>query len=569
MQAKRVSGPPWLAGNALLVNALLFGVGLVGLTLVSEPTLWTRCAVTLVGVLLGGCVLYQLTACAWADHLMRWWRHGNGDRLNVRHEHEMRLKAKTPKYVTPAAFRQAVKEGRQWTIINGSVYDISGLTAPGKHPGGNFLADFVGIDASLSFYTAHIKSDQVWRRLRVSWMGYLTQPDASSGEDTSDLMCSRDKALHKLIEEFAAEGLFAYPLRHWLWDMQGPVLFLISLLTAHWCIQGRIPASWWGWLLYVASIGCGAFGALLGQYLCHDVGHQSAFETKAQGKRFCKWFAVVWGGIDWSEGAIVHDAHHAFPHVVGRDKSLDTTPLVYWHPAQLLEASLDKLSTGYATWASFMWFFVILWIYMPLEVARSVVEAAKRRDALVFGGIMARMAAPFLPTLLFGASWHYASWIMLVGEFGFASLALCASLNHFLFDAITVDQYLGTVHQTSAVDQRLHGFVALQAGVTENHNRAAMDHGLHGFTTAAAGDDKASFPSVLRRVVMGSWDAVVSCWVGHFNYHIEHHLVPYMPRRNLHKVTARCRALVGEDLYASTTHAEGVAAFLRKLRRPF
>mmetsp|Transcript_28678 Transcript_28678/g.82733 ORF Transcript_28678/g.82733 Transcript_28678/m.82733 type:complete len:383 (-) Transcript_28678:65-1213(-) len=382
-------------------------------------------------------------------------------------------------------------------------------------------------------------------------------------------MCSHDKAMHKLIDDFAAEGLFAYPWRHWLWDMQGPVLFLISFWVAHCCIQGRIAPDWSGRLVYVGSFIGGSLSYVLMLYFVHDALHQSIFTTKERAKSFTRWFSLVVGGIDWSVGAIVHDAHHAFTHVVGRDKSLDTTPLVYWHPAQLLEASLDKLSTGYATWASFMWFFVILWIYMPLEVARSVVEAAKRRDALVFGGIMARMAAPFLPTLLFGASWHYASWIMLVGEFGFASLALCASLNHFLFDAITVDQYLGTVHQTSAVDQRLHGFVALQAGVTENHNRAAMDHGLHGFTTAAAGDDKASFPSVLRRVVMGSWDAVVSCWVGHFNYHIEHHLVPYMPRRNLHKVTARCRALVGEDLYASTTHAEGVAAFLRKLRRPF
>ncbi|CEM24762.1 unnamed protein product [Vitrella brassicaformis CCMP3155] len=569
MGAKR--GSFTLPGNHLSINGFLLGVGLLAWALISDGG-WTRVATLLVLGLSAAYLLFRLVGLPSPRHLTRLWRFSNGDCLTVRKDHEMAVARKAPKYVTPAAFRQAVQDGKKWTIINGSVYDLAGLIEDGKHPGGDFLADFVGIDSSLTFYTAHVKQESVWRRLRVSWMGYLV-PDV--GEDTSDLMCSRDKAMHSLIDEFAAEDLFAYPLRFWLWDMSGPLLVLCSFLAAHWCIQGRVAPSSLNWPVYVASILAGSLGYLLVQYLCHDAGHQSVFVTKERARRFCKWFAVISGGVDWSEGAVVHDVHHAFPHVLGRDKSLDTTPLIYWHPAQLVDASLDTLSRarGFAAaTAGCLWFCVILWLYCPLEVARSLVEAARRKGgALCFGTIVLRLLAPFGLMVHFGASVHYALWPMMVQEVGFVLLALCASLNHFAFDAITVQEFQAVTHQTAAPEHaiQMQGFVAHQAGITQNHNIVALEHGLHGLGGLGAGAEGKAPSGILMLALVGSYDAVLSFWTGHFNYHIEHHLMPYMPRRNLPKAAARCRALCGEQLYASASHAEGLAMFVNKLSRPF
>jgi len=441
----------------------------------------------------------------------------------VLREHEKLLKAKRRKWVTPADFRRAVEEdGRLWTVINGSVYDVAGLigndnNGKPKHPGGDFLADFVGKDASLWFYTSHLKSENVLTRLSVSWVGYLT--------DRFGLMCSHDKAMHKLIDDFAAEGLFAYPWRHWLWDMQGPVLFLISFWVAHCCIQGRIAPDWSGRLVYVGSFIGGSLSYVLMLYFVHDALHQSIFTTKERAKSFTRWFSLVVGGIDWSVGAIVHDAHHAFTHVVGRDKSLDTAPLVYWHKSQVPGDSAGALSSAEAfaaTWGAFLWFTVVVWLMFPMEVLRSVADAFKRKDVVCLVAVPVRLLLPFACHLSFNVSLHYAVWLLLAQEVGMVLVGIAASLNHFSFDAIDVHQFREKMDQ---------GFVEQQAKTTQNHNAVALGYGLHG----ANGKQPRS---LVVWALVASLDAVVSCWVGHFDYHVEHHLVPYMPRRNLPKVMA-------------------------------
>jgi fatty acid desaturase/cytochrome b involved in lipid metabolism len=472
------------------------------------------------------------------------------DHLNVRANHEKLVAKKSPKFVTLKEFRDSTsKGGKQWTVINGSVYDLSSLVRAGTHPGGDFLSEFVGIDASLYFYTIHVKGANVWARLRPCWVGYLDKWAAANEE--KQLAPKADLELMAMIDDLAAKGLFVYPIR----DIILQVAFCLALVVGQLVLAMQAfpkvvdmqeEAITWATIdlsLLCISILLGAAAYLAGAYFLHDSGHQSMFATKKANRNFTKWAGLgLMGSTTAAETFEIHDYHHCFPNVIDRDGTLNTGPFK-WHPDQLLE---DSLARGYNIWAPALWHGLALWLYAPIEINMSIRVSLKKREYLLFSLFLARAFLIFAVPMFLGYSWHVgASHYFSICLAGY-HMALTSTWNHMAEAKENIAQFNSQTHHNK------RSFVYHQAGKTRSLNHSAFEDGL------VAGYNNSNTIGAERSQVARFLHQVVSWCNGHLNYHTEHHLIPYLPRQNLPLVAAKLRRICQEDDTVPHEHSSEV-----------
>lgn len=484
------------------------------------------------------------------------------DNLNVRARHEALLvKNKKRKLVTLKEFREAISSGKKWTVIHGSIYDLTALL--GNHPGGDFLGDFVGIDSSLHFYISHIKSANVWARLRSSWIGYLKEDPDSKDR----LAAQADRELMELIDEVAAKGLFQYPRSHIVIQLTLILgLYIAQILLAMKAFPlGADETVNWTMLFY--SLVTGTIGYEAAGFFVHDGGHASLFETKKQNQKFLKWVGLLILNTAVPESLEVHDYHHAFPNTMGRDHTY-SMPLFKWHPEQLEDGV--SMPPGYSSWAPFVWYGVFLWLYAPVEVHRTFKVCAERKDYVFFTLFLARFAIIFGLPMCLGYSWlvgasHYFTFIF-SGYIG----AFISTLNHLAEEKESISQFQNYTHQKG------RSFVQHQAGKTRNLIRPALEKGLiePGFAKNKVVDTN---PNKKASIAIPSFFHGIANWAsGHFNYHIEHHMIPYLPRQNLPLLTHRIREICalegadfGKELYFSSDYSEAAWSVFYTVLKPF
>lgn len=206
----------------------------------------------------------------------------------------------------------------------------------------------------------------------------------------------------------------------------------------------------------------------------HDSGHDAFFKTRKTSQWLIEAAGVIFLGMPQIEYHYeVHRIHHAHTNIIGKDGALQTGP-VRWHEKQLRSAQ-DKFSSAQA----FLWFCVALPLVWPLVNTRCVKALVERKKWARISFIAARWVLVL---------WYFRNDLTLVFVpqliAGFI-LGFFSSLNHF---HLPMD------------DKKQDAFPSNVFITTQN----LAQHGL--FAT----------------------------WIsGGLNFHIEHHLFPTMPSKNL------------------------------------
>lgn len=206
----------------------------------------------------------------------------------------------------------------------------------------------------------------------------------------------------------------------------------------------------------------------------HDSGHDAFFESRPVSHKFIETLGLIFLGMPQIEYHYeVHRLHHAHTNIIGRDGALATGP-VRWHYKQLRSAD-DRFSA----WQPLIWFAVALPLVWPLITMRCIQTLWTRKKWLRLSLITARWAV---------ALWlfrHDLTFLFIPPLIGGFVMGFVSSLNHFHMpmDDKRTDVFPNSVFITTQ-NLRQRGFFA-------------------------------------------TW------LTGGLNFHIEHHLFPTMPSRNL------------------------------------
>lgn len=206
----------------------------------------------------------------------------------------------------------------------------------------------------------------------------------------------------------------------------------------------------------------------------HDSGHDAFFESRAVSHKFIETLGLIFLGMPQIEYHYeVHRLHHAHTNIIGRDGALATGP-VRWHYKQL-----RSLEDQFNKWQPLIWFAVALPLVWPLITARCIQTLWARKKWLRLSLIAVRWAVVLW---IFRQDLSFVFVPPLVGGFvmGFVS-----SLNHF---HMPMDDKRADVFPNSV-------FITTQ--------------------------------NLRQRGFFATWIT------GGLNFHIEHHLFPTMPSKNL------------------------------------
>ena len=461
------------------------------------------------------------------------WQHQ--DPLGVRNRHTENIPEQTERNtISVQDFRNAIQhKGMKWTVIDGHVYDLKNLI--GNHPGGDFLDEFVGTDATLYFYIKHLKSRGAWRRLRACWKGYLDEPQGVA----HDL----DRKLIELVEELGQEGKLTFPLR----DIVIQCIICVSLYVAQFvlAVMAIGPSDTYhccsdngSMLLATASLLCGTLAFMLTGYFLHDCGHQSVFDTK-EGNSMMTFLGGLVMGVAATETLAEHDMHHGYPNVLSRDGTLNTG-IIVWHRDQVK----GELPEDYSDWAPKLWYGFVLWMYSPVEVYRIAKIGIEKSWRSIVGYVI-RYAFAFGAPYLFGSTWlvgvvYLASFLLS----GF-TVALISTFNHLAEPKENVAYFRERTREGRS-------FVEHQLGKSCSFTRGAFEAGLVPLSGEEWEPPAGLFCGRIRLFL----HRCVSWLTGHFNYHQEHHMVPFMPRQHLREISWRLRRVVETSTPTKVTTEE-------------
>ena len=206
----------------------------------------------------------------------------------------------------------------------------------------------------------------------------------------------------------------------------------------------------------------------------HDSGHDAFFKSRKTSQFVIETMGLMFMGMPQIEYHYeVHRIHHAHTNIIGKDKALDTQPII-WSDKQL-----SRRINWIQRHQSFVWFFLVLPFVWPLITFRSVQTLIQRKKYF-------RLSIFVLRWMLVPVLFNY-NWLLIIGPTlisGFV-LGFVGSLNHF--------------HMPMDI-QRLGNFPESVFVTTQN---------------------------LKHRGIFATWIT------GGLNFHIEHHMFPTMPSKNL------------------------------------
>jgi fatty acid desaturase len=260
----------------------------------------------------------------------------------------------------------------------------------------------------------------------------------------------------------------------------------------------------------LASYGLATIAAITLVWWIHDAGHAAFFEKKETSTIFIETLGVLFLGMPQIEYHFeVHRIHHAHTNIIGRDGALQTGP-VKWHQKQL------KTGAKYLKAQSLLWFFVALPLTWPLITSRCVKTMWARKNYVRLALLTARWA---IALTVFSNHLPFLFIPTLIAGF---VLGFVSSLNHF--------------HMP--IDDRKQDLFPMSVFITtQNLNERGF------FAT----------------------------WItGGLNFHIEHHLFPTMPSKNLRHVQPLVEKFARENglQYEACASLRAVSKLHRRLRQP-
>lgn len=382
-----------------------------------------------------------------------------------------------------------------WFIIDGKAYDVTSWID--KHPGGDIMLSYAGLDATDVFEAFHDESTT--KMLTAFHVGDVVDVKVSES-----LQQYRDLMKKLKTEQFYQSNKLFYVYKI------ATNLAIVSLAT--WLVFNYSNK----WVHLLSALLLALFWQQCG-WLSHDFLHHQVFKNRKYNNfagflfgNVCQGFSVSW----WKSK---HNLHHAVPNIAGFDPDIDTLPFLAWSE-KLLDGQLEGLPQ-----------FLIRYqyiFYMPLLMAariswliQSIVFAnTKSRDRLVEMSTLG-LHYVFLFTIAF-TNPHMTflsgiGWILAAEFLTGLLLATAFSLNH-------------------------NGMAILDKGT-----QGTMDfHALQAVTGRDVHEGPASF---------------VSWFMGGLDYQIEHHMFPKIPRHNLPQVAKNVEPLCkrNEILYHKTDFWNG------------
>jgi len=456
----------------------------------------------------------------------------NGDKLAELERHRERVHAmwagEKKRQISIAEFKSQVRQGEKWCVVEHVVVDL-GLFK--HHPGGQFLVNFVGRDATPWFLIAHSKTEAAMRMVRAisvgvlecaCWKEAMCECVPSSAEQRyeaiscvrSPLLDSTDCEYLAMHEKLRESGAFPYDHVWWCADL-GETFFPIffGLFLAHFTEH-----TWLGHFLVFV-------GACRQGMLFHDMGHHSILTRASSAKVVQTYLGLVILGLDFHHPTAIHQVHHAFVNVVGLDTALDIGP-VKTHPSMVTQGKNARCTSSprhLGVLQNVLFYGLLVWIVWPYYAFSAVFRDLSQREWAnsVFKAL--RFAWCF-------CFFDFFAPLVTATVLGFVYFAITGSLNHFHKDMRTQEELFGDV-------DKYVSFVHLQSRGVQN-------------TTS---------------------NAITDWFLGHFTLHIEHHLFPMLPRRRYNAIVDDVKRLVGKSgvRYSVTSQLGALSLFNRKLANPF
>lgn len=209
-----------------------------------------------------------------------------------------------------------------YIVYNGMVCNLTGF----KHPGGNFLDKFNGMDATEYIDLSHATDKNILKIIRLKSIGKLEDPDA--------LLAPEDKDLRRLRRKFVAEGLFAYSGLYSLIEPAVLAIISFSFYSLGFWEAGAIVS----FLLHLRIA-----------FWSHDVMHHCIFGDGVMRDRVFAWVVFIVHGVFARTELRVHAIHHVFPNVL-------TIDWVGLGPFQIDELHSDRSPAWFVKIQAALWF---------------------------------------------------------------------------------------------------------------------------------------------------------------------------------------------------------------------
>lgn len=270
-----------------------------------------------------------------------------------------------------------------WTKIHGKTLDVSKF----RHPGGNIIELFYGMDATTAFEAFHGHHKGAFKMLRT-----LPVKDV----DPADIPAQPEEhvaEMSRLFTSWRERGLFKpRPLVSGLYG-----LVVVCLIVASVAFSPLAPISC-GLLVGTCWAHCG--------FLQHMGGHRELGRMSLIWQHFfeglCKGGSASW----WRNR---HNKHHAKTNVLGEDGDLRTTPFFAWDPTLAKKVPDWSLRTQAFTFLPALGAYVFVFAFTTRKYA--VVKRLWHEVAL-----MATHYALFgAGALMAGASWSQLATYYCVG----------------------------------------------------------------------------------------------------------------------------------------------------------
>ena len=203
------------------------------------------------------------------------------------------------------ASKSAAAPKPQWTKIKGRVVDVSGF----RHPGGNILEYFQGMDGTTAFEAFHGHSRKA--TLMLDSLPTVKEPVELPQQPEAHVT-----AMTEMFASWRERGLFKpRPIASATYG-----LCVVCAIALSWVLAPMAPV--------IAGLMVGTAWAHCG-FLQHMGGHRELGRISLVWQHFfeglCKGGSASW----WRNR---HNKHHAKTNVLGEDGDLRTTPFFAWDP---------------------------------------------------------------------------------------------------------------------------------------------------------------------------------------------------------------------------------------------
>eukprot|EP00943_MAST-04B_sp_MAST-4B-sp1_P003697 g3697.t1 len=399
-----------------------------------------------------------------------------------------------------------------YLIIDDIKYDCTEWLS--KHPGGDIILQYNGIDATDVFKAMHGKN--AFKTLKA--LPHEKVPAFSKKESKEEsLTVQRIKAFRELRQKFIDEGLFETSVP---WYIYKTVTCIGLVVFAATMVFNLSPASFFSYPIiplilssFIMGLGWQQLGWVAHEYLHHQVVEDRKWNTSI-GQflgNVCSGFSIVW----WK---IRHNEHHAATNVIEHDPDIDNLPLLAWSQYdidQVVERFGEKnKKTIYSIlqyqkyyFFPLMCFLRVIWLVQSALLVKDLHKSTnrsfrKRQKSEILTMTMHYIWLSFVMLRVFqlgqstydgsfyGGCLYFGVYLLISQCFAGISLALVVFMNHYPIEK-------------------------------------------HGADTLKDGDWAALQCVGTLNVTKTNWPRLTDWFFGGLNFQVEHHLFPTMPRHNL------------------------------------